>query len=1126
MTEIARPPETSSEAPAPPPEAPASLVPEAAWIEAEAEARALVETLDETMQAQWKQWRAATASDVLDPLYAIAQQAAATHRRLAEEAAFEDADAPPGEVWRRATGYRQAVAETVMAPLRGFLAHRKLGDLVGAGCLNTLETLTPFVEDAPSHLTLPRPLALYAPEPEDRLLRRTGKSYVRARHRLRRAYLFALNGLRRLLRLEPVPLRAQGRLTPLRALCAYHAQVRLPAQLIPLHETAQQHVARLVARLETALTDWTHAALDAERRLDRVAFHQPSVLQTLYAAEDDETPEEPVASVMIDAFSSAAAALQQALQDVVEAAALPEDLAAEEALRAAAAGLAEDLRCAGAGKFLLHPKTRKLPPPDRQPAARLQARRQNWAAWHKQAVGRLDLNGQLMTLRKALLGLEDALLQQISDAALRPVLQTFQPVAQRLREAEQRAARACDDAAATDDRGALEAALHALQTQTMEALQQALSDLPGLVSADQALVAPGRAEWATFQEMVQTLPEQVSIHPLPRTTKDIDPEKRPSRMDVRQGAQEILLPFDEQLAEPAQPLRKEIVRVWSETEQIGHIVQYNLDAALEVLNPEAAEEKPAEREAETPSKDPVEDARELATDGLRRAADALTDLARSLETPWDAFAGVVFDLFQKDWADVHRVARTEAFVEGLSFWMRARRWVPRSQRRVKEWWQTSSKMAALQFRRLRRSAKVLIERGRSAMGTVEATEEDRLRTIDAISPASVRSLQGRLPLVYRKLFSLRPVTEPSLLEGRRDDLKRINQHVHRWKAGQSAGALILAMPLGSGRTSLLNSVAATLRRVVDVRMLSLTRRLADASDFAACVAEALGIEVIGEPSLDAVEAQLLDAPCSEPPRVCLIDNLEHLLLRTFGGSDLVERVLIFFSRTDVQVCWIATTGAYAWRFLEQTMGMATGLVTAYQPAQLDNNTLKDIILNRHQRSGMALRFTEPKDLSPLARRRVSRARTPEDQQAILREVYFDRLFRHSGQNVMLALYYWLCSTDFEAEEGLLTLQPIEPLSFRFFESFDMARAFTMKAFVLHNTLTLDEHNRIFRMTDDESTYLLESLLNLRLIEPCSPEARRDASGSPSRILSDERYRLHPLILHPTSQLLKERNIIH
>ena len=382
-----------------------------------------------------------------------------------------------------------------------------------------------------------------------------------------------------------------------------------------------------------------------------------------------------------------------------------------------------------------------------------------------------------------------------------------------------------------------------------------------------------------------------------------------------------------------------------------------------------------------------------------------------------------------------------------------------------------------------------------------------------------------MPLVYRKLFSLRSVNEPSLLEGRQHDLKRINQHFRRWKQGHAAGALIVPMRLGSGRTSLLNVAGATLQAQAEICTLPLNERLFEVSEFAVCVAEALGLEVSGEPSLEALEARLIDIP-RQKPCVCLIDNLEHLLLRTLGGADLVERVLIFFSRTDRQVCWIATIGDYTWRFLEKTLGTATGLVTAYRPPALNAAALEAVIINRHRRSGMVLRFAKPKDLSPLVRRRLNRARTPEARQAILREMYFERLHRLSGQNVMLTLFYWLRSTDFKAEEGILTIRPVDSLSFRFFDSFDLARAFTMKAFMLHHTLTLDEHNRIFRMDDTQSTYLLESLLNLGLIEPRNPEARRDATGNPTRIIPGERYRLHPLILHPTFLLLKERNIIH
>ena len=1115
MTEIALPPETSDDAPAPPPEAPPSaLVPEAppepAWVEAEAEVRALVERLDETMQAEWRTWMKGVASDVLDPLKAIVQQLAATHRRLVEEAAFGEADTPPEALWSRAAAYRQAAAETVMAPLPGFLARRKFGDVLGRGCLDTLKPLERLAEGTAAERTLPRPMSLYAAAAEDSAVRRVRKSYVRARRRLQRAYRLPLNGLRRLFRREPQPLPALHREVPVRDLCRYHVQVRLPDRLTPLHESVQQHVAGLVGRLEKALTDWMHAVLDAEHRLNRLPFHQPALGQELLASlaeADEETPEEPGAAEEAEAFSRAAEALQQALMEIVEAMVLPEDLAAGEGLHAAAADLAEDLH--RAGTFLLRPKTRTIPAADKQPAARIRARRQHWVARHEHAVGRLDGNGRLMTLRKGLMQFEDTLLQGISDAVLRPVSQTFRPLADGLEQAAKQAAEAAEAATTSGDLSALETTLRALQEHAMETVQEDLSDLSQLFTADQALAEPGRSEWEDLYVLL---------------------EKMPGRL----GERDILRPFHEELAASAQPLREEISNVWRETVQVGQVVQTSLDHALAVLKPPTGDEEAVEADEDGPSKDPVKDAQELATVGLLNAAGKLKELEKSLAVPWQTFATAVFKLFQKDWAVVHRSVRSEALDEQLfDIRVRLERWVQRQWRGAKEAWEKYSKIAIRYLKRVWRGLQRLIERGKSAIGTVEAAEEDRLHTIDAISLTSVRALQERLPLVYRKLFSLRPVNEPSLLvaleKSREDELQRVKQHVHRWKNKQAAGALILAMPLGSGRTSLLNAVAAKLHRTADVRQLTLTRRLSDVSEFATLVAEALGIDVIGELSLEALEAQLLEAPRSEPPQVCLIDNLEHLLLRTLGGSDLVERVLIFFSRTDTKICWIATIGDYAWRFLEKTLGTATGLVTAYRPAPLNSITLKDIIINRHRRSGIPLRFAEPTDvsqISALRQRLSSRSRTPEMRQAELQKDYFDRLFRLCGQNVMLALFYWLHSTDFETEKGVLIIQPIKPLSFQFFESFDLARAFTLKAFMLHNTLTLEEHNRIFRMDDDESTYLLESLLNLRLIEPGRIEARRDAAGNPNRIFPDERYRLHPLILHRTYQLLKERNIIH
>ncbi len=100
---------------------------------------------------------------------------------------------------------------------------------------------------------------------------------------------------------------------------------------------------------------------------------------------------------------------------------------------------------------------------------------------------------------------------------------------------------------------------------------------------------------------------------------------------------------------------------------------------------------------------------------------------------------------------------------------------------------------------------------------------------------------------------------------------------------------------------------------------------------------------------------------------------------------------------------------------------------------------------------------------------------------------------------MLAMFYWLRSADFAAEETL-TIEPIDALSFRFLDAFDLARTFTLKALVIHNTLSLDEHARIFRLDEEQSTIQLESLLTLRLIEPAS----FPANGTGSDVSSSTR----------------------
>lgn len=1047
-----------------------------AHVAAEEAVQSHMQIMDRAAREQWQRCVAAIAEDLLDPLRAAVEQAAASHDQLLAAWCLDEAGP---DLWQRVVAYREAATTGVAGPIRAELARLNRGDLLGKGARAMLSALVPLVDETMPICTLPCPDALFDPAAGDGPVRALRKTGMRVRLRIRRSWSASAS---------PLP----GRQAPLRALCAYHVHKRLGATVASLHERIQEHVATLTGRLEVALTDWTHAALDAEYHLDRIGHHQPA------HAPDVQTD---TVSHDIEAFTTSARTLQEMLDHVAGAMVLPE-LDDTDRFDAASRELEQDIK--HAGTFMLMERARVMPPLGQRPVVMIERIQGGWTVWHAEVVNRLVLNEQLTGFRMTLLNVYDALLTGIANVTLRPLQETVAHAVGRLRKASQ----AIDTASVIATRTALADILRKMQEEVPRALQEELGAIHELIEADRVLAKPGGAVLQILDDALQALPAHVSIHVPPREEKDISPDRRCWQMPVRQGIREVLSSFDEHLAEPARPLRDTVVRIWGESEQAIRIVEFNLGAALEELGGTGAGVS-------------ANNAQELATDGLRRAAELLMELANSLEQAWRVFANKVFLQFQEYWTDIHRATRGEAFIEQrwLDYLMRFRR----QAHAVLRWIRATAARVSRQGWRLirhgRRQARMLLEQGRSAIGVAGADEADRLRTIDAISVPNIHQLHARMPLVYQRLFALQPITEPSLLEGRNQDLEYIRRHVRRWREGRAAGALVLPMPPGSGRTSLVNVVKATFSKEADLHLLSLAERLTNTTAFAAHVAATLGIDDGAGDSLEALEAALLAAPPGKFFGVCLIENLEHLLLRTAGGSDVMERVLIFFSRTDARVCWIATMGDVSWRFLEATIGAATGLVAVYHPIPLDRETLQNIIINRHQRSGLGLRFAEPKILSPLQRRRLRRARTEEATQQLLRDLYFDRLYEYSGVNVMLALYYWLQSAEYDQEAGVLTMKPIVPLGFGFFESFDMARTFTMKAFLLHNTLSLEEHNRIFRMADPDSIFLLESLLNLRLIVACS--GRGDM-----RIIPGERYRLNPLILHPTLLLLRERNVMH
>ncbi len=848
---------------------------------------------------------------------------------------------------------------------------------------------------------------------------------------------------------------------PIAYLLLRRVDITIAGQASVAQDHLEHHCRAVVGELERGLTAWTYGIL----RLEHTANAPDGNLQ-IGKAPLAATEQASAAAI----FGELVAAMQDMLAGVAAS-----SIEAHQSITSPKDGALTEGSALADIRLKKHAGSAALD--------RMVTRKARAVKWLAEAQTRIDLNLRLASLRATLVEEQRHLLETTAAATLGPIKQAMESAVSILNSQP--------DLITDLSSEALVRHIRALKTSVLEPVRSTLTDIPGFIAAEHALSHPGEYQWAVVSDVVSAWPSVAELHsPTNGGTE---------RRFLRRELVVVLGPFPERLAARAQPLRRKLLTIWNTPERMVGIIEFSLVTALSELEGGALES--------------ASNARELIRSGLQQAARRLHDLQHSLNAPWNEFARAVEQLFHNDWANILRSLQPEANLENRSVALRLHllrqiRLIGKYLQRVVE---NLAQGGSGLLVRGRTRAGALIEQGRSAIGVTAAQESDRLRTIELLAPGTLQDLYDHLPLVYSRLFTLEPVTEVWQLEGRQQDMPYLQQHVLNWRARQASAALVLPMTSGSGRSSLLGAVAAQLEG--RVHLIPLRERILSEENLALLIAGAVGLHAA---TLQELEEQLFKGPS----RVCLLDGLEHLILRTESGTNVMERVLSLFARTDSRICWIATIGDVAWQYLQRALETRCRIASTHHCQSVGRGVLEGIIQGRHDRSGMDLYFERPETISALLGRRLERARSEDVRQALLRNNFFDRLHAQSGSNVALAIVRWLRAASFEANR--VTIRTEAPLSFRFLESLDLAQSFSLHAFLLHHTLTVEEHARVL---GSSGATVMESLLNMHLIIPSNARWYRHHEASNS-IVAGDRYRLHPLVTHPVGVHLREQNILH
>jgi len=535
-----------------------------------------------------------------------------------------------------------------------------------------------------------------------------------------------------------------------------------------------------------------------------------------------------------------------------------------------------------------------------------------------------------------------------------------------------------------------------------------------------------------------------------------------------------------------QKLQSDIESLSRSISSLDQIVEFNLDAALDLLKEEKREETDDE-------------VQKIVKDGLERTQTILTDLEerfnQSIDISTTKLKELTFELEQEvqDLSDNEkilelnlRLARAHSKerilqVHGI-VWGKIKNFLPRILKFIAKY----VGIAKISYFKVRKISGL-----EPISGDVDRIIYKYLLDLD-------RSIKA-MPYIYRRLFQITPLKEERFFFGRSKELATVQEEFDLFKAGYPRSIAIIGEK-GSGKTTLLNFAEKDTFSELHVIKFIITHTILNEEELLKMFETGFGPEKFS--SFDNLQQILMQ---NDNKQIIIIEDIHNLFLRVIDGFDLMEKLLALISNTSDKHLWIVTSGLYGWNYLNEVVDISKYFKCVVDLSGLETQQIEDLIMSRHTISGFLLRFEASEEY--VNNRNFKKLASEDEKQKFLRKVFFDKLTKESDGNIRTALYYWLSAIkNFQEQEVMVKLN--FELDHAFLFHLPNEEIYTLAAFIQHEYLNGDEYASIFQCTVADSQLLLNRMHNRGFLNKLGNE-----------------YQVHPLMYRAVVRILKLKNIL-
>lgn len=379
---------------------------------------------------------------------------------------------------------------------------------------------------------------------------------------------------------------------------------------------------------------------------------------------------------------------------------------------------------------------------------------------------------------------------------------------------------------------------------------------------------------------------------------------------------------------------------------------------------------------------------------------------------------------------------------------------------------------------------------------ITAKKENPSREISDFLSES-QEIINSLPVIYRNLYRIEPVSDMELFVGRQQEYAQLTQAYEAWNSGRMSSAALTGEKW-SGLTSMVNFTSASspfnypVSRLKCMTSANATHQLIDFFH-----------TLIEEKTEDLDEiAQILN---EGPRRIIILEDLQNLYLRRIGGFMTLSELLALISKTSKNVFWVTTCTVYAWEYFTKTIHIQD-VFSYHIPLQKPSeDELSAIVEKRNRISGYKIHFEA--DSTTASSKKFARL-SEEEQQTFLKKRFFASLIDFSESNISMALTFWLLSTK-KIDKNEIIISEFKKPNLNFLQLLSLDKIMALHLLILHDGLTLEQFELVHRSGKKHAFFILSMMLEDGIL-----------------IQKNEHFLVNPLVYRSIISLLKSKNLIH